>query len=137
MSSPASSTLTPRTRIKICGLKEPAHARVAAEAGADAIGLVFYGPSPRNVEIAQAKAVAQALRGALKVPVPRLRELRCAVAYPLEDVVRRECALAGASLLEVSHGAVVALRLSLDESQAARFIDRVNQLSKGSVRWGV
>lgn len=61
MSSPASSTLTPRTRIKICGLREPAHAKVAAEAGADAVGLVFYGPSPRNVEIAQAKAVAEAL----------------------------------------------------------------------------
>lgn len=61
MASPTSSTLTPRTRIKICGIREPAHAVVAAQAGADAIGLVFYGPSPRHVEVAQAKAVAQAL----------------------------------------------------------------------------
>ena len=50
-----------RTRIKICGLKEPEHARIAAEEGADAIGLVFYGPSPRYVEIAQARAIAAAL----------------------------------------------------------------------------
>ena len=50
-----------RTRIKICGIREPAHARVAAAAGADAIGLVFYGPSPRNVDVAQAAAVAAAL----------------------------------------------------------------------------
>ncbi|HUP97224.1 MAG TPA: phosphoribosylanthranilate isomerase [Usitatibacter sp.] len=50
-----------RTRVKICGIREPEHARIAAEAGADAIGLVFYGPSPRYVEIAQAAAVAAAL----------------------------------------------------------------------------
>lgn len=51
----------PRTRIKICGLKDPAHARLAAEEGADAVGLVFYPPSPRNVEPAQAAAVSAAL----------------------------------------------------------------------------
>lgn len=50
-----------RTRIKICGLREPEHARVAAEAGADAIGLVFHGPSPRFIEVAQARRVADAL----------------------------------------------------------------------------
>ena len=52
---------TERTRIKICGLRDPAHARLAAEAGADAIGLVFYGPSPRFVEVARAREVAAAL----------------------------------------------------------------------------
>ena len=50
-----------RTRVKICGIREPEHARIAAEAGADAIGLNFYGPSPRYVEIAQAAAVVAAL----------------------------------------------------------------------------
>lgn len=38
-----------RTRIKICGVKEALHALVAADAGADAIGLVFYPDSPRYV----------------------------------------------------------------------------------------
>ena len=52
---------TERTRVKICGLRDPAHARVAAEAGADAIGLVFYPPSPRLVSAEAAARVAAAL----------------------------------------------------------------------------
>lgn len=34
---------------------------MAAEAGADAIGLVFYGPSPRAVDVRQARAIVAAL----------------------------------------------------------------------------
>jgi len=43
-----------RTRIKICGItrEEDLHAAVAA--GADALGFVFYPPSPRYLDIARA-----------------------------------------------------------------------------------
>ena len=43
-----------RTRIKICGLTRPQDVRVAVECGADALGFVFYPPSPRAVSIEQA-----------------------------------------------------------------------------------
>jgi phosphoribosylanthranilate isomerase len=38
-----------RTRIKICGLTRSEDLRAAVEAGADAVGLVFYPESPRHV----------------------------------------------------------------------------------------
>ena len=50
-----------RTRVKFCGITRPEHADAAARAGADAIGLVFYQPSPRYVTIAQALEVCRAL----------------------------------------------------------------------------
>lgn len=50
-----------RTRIKICGIREAEHARVAAEAGADAIGLVFYPQSPRYLTAHAAARIASSL----------------------------------------------------------------------------
>ena len=52
---------TMTTRIKICGITNPDDAEQAAKLGADAIGLVFYEPSPRHVDIKQACAVVDAL----------------------------------------------------------------------------
>ena len=50
-----------RTRVKICGITRPEDASAAAQAGADAIGLMFYEPSPRYVTPARARAVCAAL----------------------------------------------------------------------------
>jgi len=50
-----------RTRVKICGLRTPEQALMAVDAGADAIGLVFYPSSPRHVTIAEAVPIATAL----------------------------------------------------------------------------
>lgn len=49
------------TKVKICGFTEAENARQAAIAGVDAIGLVFYDKSPRNVDILRAQEIIEAL----------------------------------------------------------------------------
>ena len=53
--------MTHRTRIKLCGLTRPEDIRAAVAAGADAIGFVFYPPSPRHVSAEQAARLLQEL----------------------------------------------------------------------------
>ena len=50
-----------RTRIKLCGLTRIEDVQAAVAAGADAIGLVFYPQSPRNVSAQQAATLLAAL----------------------------------------------------------------------------
>lgn len=49
------------TKVKICGFTEAENAREAAIAGVDAVGLVFYDKSPRNVDILRAQEIIEAL----------------------------------------------------------------------------
>lgn len=49
------------TRIKICGVREPEHARAAADEGAQFVGLVFHAASPRAVDRTQAERVLAVL----------------------------------------------------------------------------
>lgn len=55
------SLLEKRPFIKICGLTDPETALVCANLGADAIGLVFFKKSPRNVSAATAALISNAL----------------------------------------------------------------------------
>jgi phosphoribosylanthranilate isomerase len=47
-------TIPNRTRIKLCGLTRAEDVQLAVELGADALGFVFYPPSPRAVDAQQA-----------------------------------------------------------------------------------
>ena len=49
--------------IKICGITTPEQAIAVAELGADAIGLVFFPQSPRNVSVSTAREITTAVKG--------------------------------------------------------------------------
>jgi phosphoribosylanthranilate isomerase len=68
------------TMVKVCGITNPADARVAAEAGADAVGFIFA-ESPRLVSAEEARRISLALpENVLKVGV--------FVNAPPEEVLR-------------------------------------------------
>mgnify|MGYP001764776833 CR=1 FL=1 len=48
-------------RVKICGITRTEDLRAACDAGADALGFVFYAKSPRNLSIEQAAALLREL----------------------------------------------------------------------------
>jgi phosphoribosylanthranilate isomerase len=50
-----------RTRVKICGITREQDAAAVVQAGADALGLVFYPASPRHVALEQARRIAAAV----------------------------------------------------------------------------
>ncbi len=57
-----------RTRIKLCGFSTQDTVLAASKAGADALGFVFYPPSPRHVELDQAVELVRCM-GAWQSPV--------------------------------------------------------------------
>jgi phosphoribosylanthranilate isomerase len=56
-------------RVKICGLKTPETMAVALDAGADHVGLVFFPPSPRTLEMTTARSLADMARGRAQIVV--------------------------------------------------------------------
>ncbi len=58
---PAQSVHTAYPQIKICGLTRPDEAEACTDAGADAIGLVFYPPSPRSLTVEAAARITRVL----------------------------------------------------------------------------
>ena len=83
------------TIVKICGLTNLADALAAADAGADAIGLMFYEASPRNVPMKAAAEIARQLP-------PFVIKVGVFVNAP-EDLVTRAIAECGLNILQF-HG---------------------------------
>jgi phosphoribosylanthranilate isomerase len=84
-----------RTRVKICGITRPEDALAAAAQGADAIGLVFYRPSPRCVSFEQARAIAGS--------TPAFVATVAVFVNPLREEVERVIREVGVTLLQF-HG---------------------------------
>ena len=49
------------TKVKICGITNTLDAQRVCDSGADAMGLVFYPPSPRYIQIKEARAIVENL----------------------------------------------------------------------------
>ena len=86
-----------RTRIKICGVRDPETAIAASESGADAIGLVFATDSPRCVTVEQACRICEALPPFVEpvglfvdAPVEQIREVAVAVGLRTVQLHGRE-----------------------------------------------
>lgn len=71
--------MTKRTRIKFCGITRESDALAAVELGADALGFVFYAPSPRYVAPEVARAIVDRLP-------PFVSAVGLFVDAPLEEV---------------------------------------------------
>jgi phosphoribosylanthranilate isomerase len=82
-------------RVKICGVTRVEDARAAVEAGADAIGFVFYPPSPRAVALERAVEIAREL--------PPFVARVGVFVDPEETAVRNAAELAGLTALQF-HG---------------------------------
>lgn len=50
-----------RTRVKICGITRVEDALAVSRCGVDAIGLVFYAKSPRNIDLERAREISKVL----------------------------------------------------------------------------
>jgi phosphoribosylanthranilate isomerase len=73
----------PRTRIKICGITNPADAAAAVDAGADALGVIFA-PSPRQVTVEEAAWVL----AEVPPPVARIGVFVDPTREQIEEAVR-------------------------------------------------
>jgi len=83
-------------RVKICGITNLADAQVAVEAGADALGFMFYDRSPRSISTKTAAEISRALPPfTLRVGV---------FVNPSEELVFRAIGECGLSLLQFHGG---------------------------------
>ncbi|SFI24474.1 MULTISPECIES: IMPACT family protein [Microbacterium] len=81
-------------------------------------------------------AVAQALLGADRVPLIRMRMVRITVPYSVEGAVRRELEAHAATLEAVQHGTEAGMTVQVAEDRAAALIARVNDASLGRAVFG-
>jgi len=81
-----------RTVVKICGITRAEDARAAVDAGADWLGFVLMGSSPRRIEPARARAIAASVDGTITVAV---------MVAPTPDQALEAASLAGAQRVQL------------------------------------
>ena len=76
----------PELWIKICGMCSAADIEAAAAAGADAVGFVFYEPSPRHLAVGAARTLQQAVPAAVERVAVFLHPLQAQVDAVIDAV---------------------------------------------------
>jgi phosphoribosylanthranilate isomerase len=116
--------------VKVCGITSVEDGVMAAEAGADAIGLVFWPGSPRAVDVSRAREIAAALppfvlRVGVFVDAPREEMARVADAVGL-DLLQLHGQEAPESLAGLPRRALKAVRVGpgFQAAQALRYEGR-------------
>jgi phosphoribosylanthranilate isomerase len=71
--------------IKICGLTTPVALDAALDAGADMVGFVFFGPSPRHIGFEAVRALGERVQG---------RARKVAVSVDANDELLKKCVAA-------------------------------------------
>jgi phosphoribosylanthranilate isomerase len=123
------------TRVKLCGITSQADAKLAAESGAWAIGMIFTDVSPRQVEVATAAEIGASMRRRVEVAGVFLNA-------PLDEVVELAdlCALTMVQLHGdegPSYCAELGHRTGLKVIKAARVRDRASVQALRAFRVGV
>ena len=88
-------------RVKICGITNYENAMQAIEAGADALGFVFYKPSPRYITPEEAAKIIA------KLP-PFIEKVALFVNEDAETI-NRQCNISGATLAQIHFDAEASL----------------------------
>jgi phosphoribosylanthranilate isomerase len=94
-------------KVKICGVTTPEDALLAAEAGADAIGLNFFPHSPRFIAPTQAAEIVRLLRD--RYPSERLKIVGVFVNSGLEQILSTIAPLQTAAENQSAAGLVIQL----------------------------
>jgi phosphoribosylanthranilate isomerase len=143
------------TLVKICGITNPGDARVAADAGADAVGLIFA-ESPRRVGVEEARGISIALpENVIRVGVfvdeepSEVMRISCEVGLDLAQLHGNEPPETVTALREAGVKVMKALRVesaasleALDEYEADLFLlDAHSARARGGTGerfdWGV
>jgi phosphoribosylanthranilate isomerase len=98
-------------QVKICGLTQPDDANAVAAAGADFAGLVFHPGSPRHLRPEQARAIAERLRGRVRIVV--------LLANPTDAMLAEAVAAAQPDFIQL-HGSESAARVAELRSRSGK-----------------
>lgn len=107
-----------RTRVKFCGITRFDDASMAVGLGVDALGFVFYGPSPRCISVTEASDIVRGLpplvsKVGLFVNESLDEVAKIVAAVPL-DVVQFHGEESGQECDRLGHPYVKAIRMSLE-----------------------